>query len=385
MKREGAALGIGFTIHYSKNRGLLDPLRHLICGAMKRRGAEPTLREKAGQMLLVGFRGCEISDADPIARDLAEGNIGGVILFDEEMADGSRGARNIQSPEQVKALVAALQRRARTPLLVAIDQEGGQVNRLKPRYGFPATLSHEELGASNDLGQTYAQAREIAATLADLGINLNLAPVVDLGVCDENPIIKGKRRSFSADPQIVARHAVEFCRAHRERGVLTCPKHFPGHGSARGDTHKGWVDVTPHWTEQELFPFQRLIESGLCDMIMTAHVFNAMLDPHRPATLSQPVLQHTLRRNLGFDGVIVSDDMEMKAIDDEYGLAAIPLGIEAGLDLLLFGNNMKYDPEIGRKACDIICQLVETGKITEARVDESYQRLQRVKRKLKSA
>jgi beta-N-acetylhexosaminidase len=353
---------------------------------MKQQAAQPTLREKAGQMLLVGFRGCTVSDADPIAGDLAEGNIGGVILFDEEMADGSRGARNIQSPAQVKNLIASLQRRARTPLLIAIDQEGGLVNRLKSRYGFPATLSHEELGAVNNPAHTYFHTKEIAATLADLGINLNLAPVVDLAATDENPIISAKRRSFSDDPQIVARHAIEFARAHRELGVLTCPKHFPGHGSARGDTHWGWVDVTPHWTEQELKPFQRLIDAGLCDVIMTAHIFNALLDPHYPATLSGPILQAVLRLNLGFDGVILSDDMEMKAIADRYGLAqAIHLGIEAGLDLLLFGNNMNYDPDIARKACDMICQQVETGAITEARIDESYQRLQRLKGKLKPA
>jgi beta-N-acetylhexosaminidase len=347
---------------------------------------EPTLREKAGQMLLVGFRGYEISEHDPITRDVVEGSVGGVILFDEEMADGSRSGRNIKSRAQVKDLLASLQRQARAPLLIAIDQEGGEVSRLKTSYGFPATVSHEELGTVNLPDETVSHAAKTAATLRDLGINLNLAPVVDLDVCAENPIIKRKRRSFSADPNIVARHALEFARAHREQGIITCAKHFPGHGSARGDTHLGWVDVTEHWSERELIPYQRLIAAGFCDAVMTAHVFNARLDAERPATLSRPVLHGLLRQRLGFDGVILSDDLEMKAIAGRSGLEqAVQWGLEAGLDLLVFGNNMTFDEDIGKKANGIICRLVEAGKITESRIDESFQRVQNLKRKYQLA
>jgi beta-N-acetylhexosaminidase len=349
---------------------------------MTRRTGQPSLKVKIGQMLLTGFRGFEIGDDHPIASDLAEGNLGGVILYDEEMADTTLRGRNIQSPGQVKALVKSLQRRARAPLLVAIDQEGGRVNRLKPACGFAATLSHEELGTINQPGQTFAHAERTALTLRDLGINLNLAPVVDLAACAENPIISGKGRSFSADPEIVARHAMEFARAHRRHGIMTCAKHFPGHGSARGDTHLGAVDVSLHWTERELIPVQRLIQAGLCDAIMTAHVFNARLDPERPATLSRPVLRGLLRGRLGFEGVIVSDDMEMKAITGEYGLQeAVRLGIEAGLDVLLFGNNQNFDPHICAKAAGIIFDLVSSGKIEETRIDESFRRVQELKHK----
>jgi beta-N-acetylhexosaminidase len=341
-----------------------------------------TLREKIGQMLLTGFRGCTISGGDPITRDIAEGNLGGVILFDEDMADRSLPARNIQSPDQVRALTGSLQRGARTPLWIAIDQEGGRVNRLKADHGFPESISHEELGAINDPKETFAQAEITARTLAGLGINLNLAPVVDLDAAEDNPVIKGKKRSFSSDPEIAARHAQEFCRAHRQHGVMTCAKHFPGHGSARGDTHLGLVDVTPFWTEQELVPFQRLIEAGQCDAVMTAHVFNARLDPERPATLSRPILQGILRQRLGFDGVVLSDDMEMKAIAGHYGLEqALQFGIEAGLDVLCFGNNMNFDADIAGKAADIIEQLVETGKIPEARIEQSFQRIQKLKQR----
>jgi beta-N-acetylhexosaminidase len=341
-----------------------------------------SLGEKIGQMLLIGFRGCEIRSTDPIARDIAERNLGGVVLFDQEMSDTTLRLRNIKSVDQVRALTGSLQQRAGTPLIIAIDQEGGRVNRLKADYGFPPSISHEELGAINDPQQTFAQAEITARTLVEVGVNLNLAPVVDLDAGENNPIIKGKKRSFSSDPLIVARHAVEYCRAHHKRGVMTCAKHFPGHGSARADTHLGLVDVTQYWTEQELIPFQKLIEAGECDTIMTAHIFNAKLDPDRPATLSRQIVQGILRERLGFDGVVVSDDMEMKAIAGHYGLEeALRRGIEAGVDVLCFGNNMNFDAHIGEKVAGIIERLVESGTISEARIDQSFQRIQKLKQR----
>ncbi len=343
----------------------------------------PTLRDKIGQMVLVGFRGYEVKQNDPVAVDAQERNLGSVIFFDQEMADTQLKGRNIKSPVQVKTLILTLQRFAKTPLLFSIDQEGGRVNRLKSTYGFPETLSHEELGARNDVAFTFCHAEQIAKTLSDLGINLNLAPVVDLDANPNNPIIKGKKRSFHSNPEIVAQHAMEFCKAHRKHGVLTCLKHFPGHGSAMGDTHLGYVDVTKTWHERELVPFKRLIDAGLADVIMTAHVFNANLDPDRPATLSKKVLQGMLRDKLGYRGLIISDDMEMKAISAHYGLEnAIQFGIEAGLDILCFGNNMNYDLNIGEKVIGIISRLVADGKISEARIDESYRRVMEAKARL---
>lgn len=342
----------------------------------------PSLREKIGQLLLVGFRGCVPAECDCIVRDIGKHHVGGVILFDQEMADPARPRRNIESPAQVSALVEFLQAQARVPLLVSVDQEGGRVNRLKPAYGFPESVSHEELGRLNRPDETYRHAAATAQTLASLGFNLNLAPVVDLDAHPDNPIIKGKGRSFSSDPEVVARHAAEFVRAHRAHGVLTCAKHFPGHGSATGDTHLGLVDVTQTWHERELIPFQRLIAADLCDAIMSAHVFNARLDPERPATLSRAVITGLLRERLGFRGVITSDDMEMKAISSHYGLEnSIPAAIEAGVDVLCFGNNLSHDPDIAAKASGILVRSVESGRISEARIDESYARVLALKRK----
>ncbi|MDB6027945.1 MAG: glycoside hydrolase family 3 [Verrucomicrobiales bacterium] len=345
----------------------------------------PTLQDKIGQMILVGFRGYEVKEMDAVARDARERNLGSIIYFDQEMADTHMKGRNIQSPAQVRTLSATMQKFAKTPLLISIDQEGGRVNRLKSTYGFPETCSHEELGLRNDATYTYEHAELIAETLAGVGINLNLAPVVDLDANPNNPIIKGKRRSFHADPEVVAAHAIEYARAHRKHDVITCAKHFPGHGSAMGDTHLGYVDVTKTWHEREMIPFQRLIEAGLAEVIMTAHVFNATLDADRPATLSKKVLQGLLRDKLGYQGVIVSDDMEMKAISGHYGLEnAIQFGIDAGLDILCFGNNMSYEVNIGEKVMNIVAGLVESGKLSEARIDESYQRVMNLKSKLKA-
>ena len=237
-----------------------------------------TLREKIGQMILVGFRGCTPAECSVVIRDLREHHIGSVILFDQEMAASAPGRRNIESPAQVKALIAHLQAQARGPLLVAVDQEGGRVNRLKPAAGFPESISHEELGRLDQTEETFRHAAATARTLAELGFNLNLAPVVDLDAHPDNPIIKGKGRSFSSDPEAVARHAAAFVRAHRAAGVLCCAKHFPGHGSATGDTHLGLVDVTATWHERELIPFCRLIEAGLGDVEMESLRFELLGD-----------------------------------------------------------------------------------------------------------
>lgn len=343
-----------------------------------------SLREKIGQLLVVGFRGSRPEECALAVRDVREHGIGGVVLFDQEMVDGSAGRKNIESPAQVRTLLAFLQSHARVPLLTAIDQEGGRVNRLKPVYGFPESISHEELGKLDQPAETHRHAAATAQTLRSVGLNWNLAPVADLDANPDNPIIRGKRRSFAADPETVARHATEFVRAHRAHGVLTCLKHFPGHGSARGDTHHGLVDVTETWSERELVPFQRLIAAGLCDAVMSAHVFNAKLDPERPATLSRAIITGILRERLGFRGVVSSDDMEMRAIASHYGLEnSVPLAIEAGLDVLCFGNNLTYDPDIAPKAIGILERAVRSGRIPEARIDESVGRVLELKRRAK--
>ena len=337
------------------------------------------LKEKIGQMLMLGFRGRSVGDTHPFAADLAAGRVGSVVLFDYDVLTQSDG-RNIESPGQVRALVEDLQRRAPTPLLVSVDQEGGRVRRLKSENGFAPLPSARTLGQGEPAG-TLAAARAAAAELAELGVNFNLAPCVDLDVYPENPIIGAKHRSFGADAGTVARHAAAFIKAHREHGVACCLKHFPGHGSSRDDSHLDMVDVSRTWSSSELEPYRRLCAEGLVDAVMTAHVFNRELDPGAPATLSRRVVGDLLRRDLGYDGVVVSDDLQMGAIARHYGLdTALRLAVEAGVDILALANNTLYEENITARAVDILEKLVEEGHIGEERIDRSLARIDRLKR-----
>jgi beta-N-acetylhexosaminidase len=334
----------------------------------------PTLRERIGQMLVVGFRGLTPDDAEPVRSLIADGTLGGVILFSVDQLTG--GPRNVESPDQLRGLVAALSGAATAaPLLVAIDQEGGQVARLGPSHGFPPTRSAADLGRGDPSG-TAAAAAEIAATLTDVGVTLNLAPVVDLAVNPDNPSIAAVGRSFSADPAVVTAHARAFIESLHAAGVTSAIKHFPGLGSAGADTHLGVVDVTDAWTEVELEPFQALIRDGLPDAVLTAHIFNARLDPDHPASLSAATVDGMLRGDLGFDRAVISDDLQMGAILDAYGFDdAVALAIEAGIDLLLIANQLVYEPDVATRVVDLVEQLVSDGRISEERIDASYRRI----------
>jgi beta-N-acetylhexosaminidase len=336
--------------------------------------AGPTLRERIGQMLVVGFRGLTPDEAEPVRSLIAAGTLGGVILFSVDQLTG--GARNVESPDQLRSLIAALSAAATSaPLLVAIDQEGGQVARLGPSHGFPATRSAADLGRG-DPSETAAAAAGIAATLTDVGVTLNLAPVVDLAVNPDNPSIAAVDRSFSADPAVVTAHARAFIEALHAGGVSSAIKHFPGLGSAGADTHLGVVDVTDVWTDVELEPFRALIHDGLPDAVLTAHIFNARLDPDHPASLSAATVDGLLRGDLGFDRAVISDDLQMGAILDAYGFdEAVALAIEAGIDLLLIANQLVYEPDVATRVVDLVEQLVTVGRISEERIDASYRRV----------
>lgn len=341
----------------------------------------PSLRDRIGQMLLVGFRGLTVEEAGEIASDIADRNLGGILLFDTDQPTHS-AVRNVQSPAQLTALIGGLQALAGTPLLVAVDEEGGLVARLDERHGFPPTISAADLGARGDVAFTQQAGQQIAETLDSVGVNLNLAPVVDLNVNPTNPIIGSLGRSFSADPAVVTAQAEAFIEGHRALGVRTTLKHFPGHGSSTGDTHLGVVDVTDTWSPVGLEPFANIVRDGLADAVLTAHVFNATLDPEHPATLSQPTITGILREQLGWDGVVISDDMQMGAIREAYGYAdAVRLAILAGVDVLTIAQQQVYEPGIVETTIYLIEGLVLDGTLSEARIDESYARIQALKQR----
>ncbi len=345
----------------------------------------PPLAVKIGQMLMAGFRGLAVDENHFLVRDISERHLGGVILFDYDVPARQR-PRNIQSPMQVRALTASLQKAAAIPLLIAVDQEGGIISRLKEQAGFPPTFSHRFLGGQDNPDETYRRSAALAATLAAAGINFNLAPVVDLCLNPDNPIIARYERCFSANPQTVADQARQFILAHRGQGVLTALKHFPGHGSSETDSHLGLVDITTSWSPLELVPYQILIGEKMADAVMTAHVYHALLDDSLPATLSQNILGGLLRRKLGYEGLIISDDLQMGAIVNHFGLdTAIEKAIAAGVDLLILANNSIYQEDIVHRAAEVIRDLVATGRITEARIDESYGRIMAIKSRIERA
>ncbi|MDO9515924.1 MAG: glycoside hydrolase family 3 protein [Syntrophales bacterium] len=345
-------------------------------------GPEADIGAKIGQMLMVGFRGLEVDEGSPVIRDIREGRIGGVILFDYDVPSAAP-VRNIESLQQVKKLVAALKGAAPIPLFVAIDQEGGRVCRLKEKFGFPPSVSAQYLGSLDNIETTKKSADATAETLASLGINLNFAPVVDLNTNPDNPVIGRLERSFSADPAVVTRQAIAVIDSLHGRGILSGIKHFPGHGSSTADSHEGFVDITQTWSREELIPYDRIIKAEKCDMIMTAHVFNGTLDPRWPATLSSEVM-HILRDYMGYEGVVISDDMQMKAIRESYGFeTAIERAVLAGVDILVFANNSVFEEDVASKAGAILERLVRGGTISADRIDESYRRIMKLKERLR--
>lgn len=354
--------------------------------------SELSLRDKIGQMLIIGFEGKQVTAQSTIVKAIKGNNIGGVILFDYNGYTQTFD-KNIESPAQVKQLNHDLQyfaqqgnfeqHRPHLPLLISVDYEGGQVNRLGEQYGFPATLSAAEVGKKS-LHEAESLANSMAETLKILGFNLNFFPVLDININPDNPIVGKKNRSFSSDPKKVALYANIYSHQFLAQKIQCAYKHFPGHGSSTQDSHLGFVDVTDTWKPYELDPYKEVFNNNTCGIVMTAHIVNRQLDETGlPATLSHKVLTDLLRHQLHFKGVIITDDMQMKAISDNYGLEqALEWAINAGADMLIFGNNLSVKPQDPRQLIDIIEEKVEKGEISRARIDEAYQYILQLKQTL---
>ncbi|MFA5153163.1 MAG: glycoside hydrolase family 3 protein [Clostridia bacterium] len=339
------------------------------------------LKQKIGQMLIIGFRGTEIDRTSYISKAINVLNIGGVILFDKDNPSGEF-PRNIVDYNQTKKLIEDLNRYSPTPLFISVDAEGGYINRLKVKYGFTNIPSAEQMGKGT-VEETKSQANILGQQLNTLGFNMDFAPDVDVNVNPENPVIGYLERSFSNDPIKVYEHASSFIDGLHQNNIITAIKHFPGHGSSTSDSHLGIVDVTNTYQQDELIPYQKLIENGYSDMVMTAHIINTNIDPNYPATLSPLFIKNILRDQLKFTGVIVSDDMQMGAIVDNYGYdEAIIKAINAGCDMLIISNNGKtYDEKAPYDAVDIILKAVKNGEITSQQINDSYNRIQALKEK----
>lgn len=343
------------------------------------------LENEIGQLFLFGFQGTELTTDSPIIDDICVRNLGGVILFDKLLAK-KRAKNNISSPGQVKALTKSLQQYAPSKLLIAVDQEGGLVKRLKKETGFPETKSAQALGDADDVTLSTIHASCTAIMLKAVGINFNLAPCVDLNSNPENPIIGKLGRSFSNDPEKVSRHAAIWINEHRKQQILTCLKHFPGHGSSQTDSHLGFTDISQTWSKEELLPFQTLIQQNLADSIMPGHLFHDGFDASYPGSLSPFIIQSLLRDDLAFNGLVITDDIQMRAITDRYGLVeSACLALAAGADMIIVGNNLHYDPHLLQKIIPAVIASVTKGTISLERIHQALSRVKNIKREINDA
>jgi beta-N-acetylhexosaminidase len=335
-----------------------------------------------GQMIMVGFAGH--SDRDPgvmeVRDELSRGTIGGVVLYPE----------NIGSQAELRALTAFLRNARSAPIpFIAVDQEGGLVQRLTHRDGYTYFPSARSVGRNPSFSSPESAQRlykTMADELAVAGFNLNFGPVVDLNLNPDNPVIGGRERSFGADPNAVTALARAFIIAHREAGIVTVAKHFPGHGSSHTDSHKALADVSETWREIELEPYRQLAHDGLLDGVMIGHLYHPRFSDgaRLPASLSGRAVQALRSEHyIGFQGVIFSDDMEMGAVRDDYSIEErVIKAVNAGTDLIVFSNVLAHDPELGEKIHAIIADAVRDGRISRIRIEQAYGKIRLLKRRL---
>lgn len=342
-----------------------------------------TLEEKIAQMIMIGFDGTAIDKNSPIYHEIAHNKIGGVILFDYDLQTKSYD-KNIKSKKQLITLTKYLQNISKDKLFIAIDYEGGKVNRLKQSKGFIPTYSQKKLGEKNDSDFTYTQTKKMAKLLKQLGINVNFAPVVDLCINPNNPVIAKTNRCYSDNAGTVTAHAKAAIKAYKEFNILPVIKHFPGHGSSNNDSHTGFVDVSSTYEMKELIPYKNLIRKDFVQAIMSAHVFNESFDPNHPATLSHKTLTQLLQNKLNFKGIIFSDDLQMKAISQNYSFEkTLRLLINAGVNVIVIGNNLqKYNPNTVQSIITIVKKLVHEKKINILQIEKSYDKIVKLKQEL---
>ncbi len=338
-----------------------------------------SLEVMAGQMILVGFRGDGANDAGvkAVQSDIANGRIGGVLYLKTNVAS-LNAVRDIN-----RGFVAAS--KGLVPL-IALDQEGGSIERLTQAVGFTEIPSAARIASNQSVAGAQQTYFTMARGLAEVGFNVNFGPVVDLNLNPNNPIIARYGRSYGAVPGQVAKYAGSFIDAHHQAGLVTALKHFPGHGSSRSDSHEGFVDISQVWQPQELDPYRILINQGKVDMVMMAHLYHRQFSgagAQTPASLSPNWIEGVLRQQLGYDGVVVSDDMEMGAIRAHFSFQqSIIMAVEAGTDILLFSNTANYRSSLGQEIRDILVAKAESDPSFRARIEQSYRRIVGLKARL---
>ncbi len=331
------------------------------------------LKQLLHKMLIIGFDAQDISKNDTLITQIKNG-LGGVILFDHYIGDKTK-SKNISSSKQVKNLTSSLQNISDDPLIICIDQEGGKVARLKEQKGFRATKSAKTI-ASLSIDEAKREYESLAKELQGLGINCNFAPLVDLGINKDSKVIYGLDRAYGEDGETVVKYGEIFMDALIKHNIINVLKHFPGHGSAKADSHEGFVDISNTWDEIELFPYKKLLHKT--NMIMSAHVYNSKLDEKYPSTLSYNTNTKLLREQLGYDGVLVTDDLQMLAIKEHYKKEeAIELAINSGADMLMYCNQLGDDDT--DETINMMEHLVKSGKISIDRIKEANKRIDKLR------
>ena len=334
---------------------------------------EDTIEKMVGRMLILGFNGTSVTKNSPIVKDIKKYNLGGVVLFDKDYKNKKK-TKNIKSKKQLQKLTKQLKSYAKNPLMISVDQEGGKVARLKKAYGFKTIPSAQTVG-NMGYKETLSVYKKQSKMIANAGINTNFFPVVDMAINPKNKVIVGLERSFGKDARQVKEFAKVVIDAQSKEHIISVAKHFPGHGSSLGDSHNGFVDISETWSPDELKPYEGLILDGKLDAVMTAHVFNKHIDAKYPATLSYKFNTLLLRNHLSFKGVIISDDMQMKAITDKYSLKEqVTLAINSGVDMLLFGNQLSHVSV--KKIVNTIMAQLKNGAIPISKIVDANMRIE---------
>lgn len=334
--------------------------------------AAPDLSRAVGRMIMVGFRGTAPSDPDvsAVTDAIRRGHLGGVLFL----------RRNVISQSQVKALTAHFRDAAGDrPLLIALDQEGGRIERLTTEAGFRERPSAEEV-ARMPTGAARRLYEKMARDLKEWGFNVNFGPVLDLAVNPDNPIIARYGRAYSADPRRVAAYGRAFVEAHRAAGLVTSVKHFPGHGSSSRDSHVGFVDISATWSQKELKPYLLLDRHGAIDSVMVGHLF---LDRYGcagevplPASLCRGIVDGLMRDILGSRTVAISDDLDMGAVRNSFGFAeSLVLAVDAGNDVLIHSNTELDAPDLAGQIMDALLTAAVRDEELRDRIAAANRRL----------
>jgi len=356
------------------------PLAALLALVFVAPAAAQSLDQMAGQMIVVGFQGDDASDKSvkALIAEIAAGELGGVMYL----------KTNVKSLKAVQAMNAAFRAAAPDlPPFLTLDQEGGAVERLTAAVGFEEVPSAANVAAGNTPAEAEALYAGMARRIAALGFTVNFGPVADLAVNPKNQVIARFGRAYGKTAETVTAYDRAFIAAHHAAGLITSLKHFPGHGSSTADSHEGFVDISKTWSPAELEPYRALIAEGLVDTVMVGHLYHDAYagsgKVKLPASLSPEWVEGVLRGELGFTGVVVSDDLEMGAIRKLFDLHdTVVRAVNAGVDVLLFSNTAKYSADLGDRVRAILVAEAESDPAFRARIEASYRRIVALKARI---